>query len=915
MPKRLRFALNYAVRNMIRDRQRTIFALFSIAAGVATVVALRMLGLMLTDALTSNAQAFLRGDLRVQTSSSAKALSISAMGGNGSAAPPFTPEIIKWIDDWAAQNNIEVTYMNTSELTQAAVVREGRAGRPAFALSYFIDPQHYPFYDVIRAEQPSRVPLAQLFTGSHQVVVGRRLANELKVNVGETIRLGTADQLYTVTGIVPDTSESNFDNPFSIMFSFIYLDRAYARDFGLQPDTADRAYLKIPPSLTQKAIADRIWNEWPRPSSGQGFGGRIPWLIRSAESVMRDNAVVADLIGRFVLLLSLVALVIGGVGIINTMLVSVNRRSAEIAVLKTLGLKGRGVTLIFLVEAVLLGILGSFIGLGLGLLLSLFARSAGEQTFAVALPWRLHLDPLLLGMALGVSITIFFSLLPTLMAGQVRPSLVLRQGNIPLARAGCLPTLLSLAVLIVGLGLIVELIVNKPVEGINASPAMVALRLRSPIPIGVVGTFAVLVVLGIIIALMWLLVWLLGRLPSFRNPNLRIAIRGLTMHRSRTALSLLALIVGMTALSGTLIMTRSIQILLSTSITEPLGGNMIILPLVPLTDVIVRSTLDSVASVKGYREFHFPGTQLVAINGDRGFRRRLTAGDDPQLDLLAAQLDLILGVTIHGSPPRGKLVAGRYLTAQDQGQRRIVIPYNPVLEEEGVKVGSTFTYRLQGMGFSSKELTFEVVGIVAPDERAGMIPFSLSDGAVQAPLDVIPSNVPFNLMIASVDNAAIDDAMAAVGAIPGVLVFDITFFDSIISRLMNQMAAIPLLVAGLSLFAAGALIAGTVSLATMERRRQIGILKAVGVKRRQALGQLLIENGIIGLVGGIISLAPTILILVAIPALTQNLVSMPVPADLIALMMALSIAITLLATLLTAWSASGERPLAVLRYE
>jgi putative ABC transport system permease protein len=196
-----------------------------------------------------------------------------------------------------------------------------------------------------------------------------------------------------------------------------------------------------------------------------------------------------------------------------------------------------------------------------------------------------------------------------------------------------------------------------------------------------------------------------------------------------------------------------------------------------------------------------------------------------------------------------------------------------------------------------------------------MIPFSLGDGAVQAPLDVIPSNVPFNLMIASVDNAKIDDAMASVGAIPGVLVFDITFFDSIISRLMNQMAAIPLLVAGLSLFAAGALIAGTVSLATMERRRQIGILKAVGVKRRQALGQLLIENGIIGVVGGVISLAPTILILVAIPALTQNLVSMPVPADLIALMMALSIAVTLLATLLTAWSASGERPLAVLRYE
>src|SRR5258707_13928586 len=62
---RLRFSFGYALRNIIRDRQRTAFALLSIAAGVATVVALRMLGLMLTDALTSNAQGIMRADVTV----------------------------------------------------------------------------------------------------------------------------------------------------------------------------------------------------------------------------------------------------------------------------------------------------------------------------------------------------------------------------------------------------------------------------------------------------------------------------------------------------------------------------------------------------------------------------------------------------------------------------------------------------------------------------------------------------------------------------------------------------------------------------------------------------------------------------------------------------------------------------------
>src|SRR5258708_20349226 len=63
MIKRIQFSMSYALHNILRDRQRTAFALFSIAAGVATVVALRMLVIMLTDALTSNAQALMLGDL------------------------------------------------------------------------------------------------------------------------------------------------------------------------------------------------------------------------------------------------------------------------------------------------------------------------------------------------------------------------------------------------------------------------------------------------------------------------------------------------------------------------------------------------------------------------------------------------------------------------------------------------------------------------------------------------------------------------------------------------------------------------------------------------------------------------------------------------------------------------------------
>src|SRR5437660_12074398 len=117
MFKRLKFAFSYALRNIIRDRQRTAFALFSIAAGVATVVALRMLGLMLTDALTSNARAFLRGDYTAYVN--VKAPTISILGGNSRA--PFTPDRIEIINHWAEEHHVDVTFTLTSELMQAAV--------------------------------------------------------------------------------------------------------------------------------------------------------------------------------------------------------------------------------------------------------------------------------------------------------------------------------------------------------------------------------------------------------------------------------------------------------------------------------------------------------------------------------------------------------------------------------------------------------------------------------------------------------------------------------------------------------------------------------------------------------------------------------------------------------------------------
>jgi putative ABC transport system permease protein len=586
------------------------------------------------------------------------------------------------------------------------------------------------------------------------------------------------------------------------------------------------------------------------------------------------------------------------------MQVAVNRRSGEIAVLKTLGLRGRGVSFVFLVEAMILGVFGSLIGIVLGILLSFLARNAGQEAFAILLPYRLHLEPLVLGLGMGIGVTGLFAILPTLIAGQVRPALVLRSGSLPLLRAGCIVNLVSLVVLTLGIGTLADLI-------IGSAQFTEVWRRFSILPPGLALTIITFIGIAILLGMTWILVWFLGKLPSFRNADLRLAIRGLTLHRGRTSFSLLALIIGMTALSGTLILSRSVNTLLYTSFSEPIGGNVIALPLLPLTQGAVHNQLNNAEGVRGYRDIRFENTTLQAINGRYDYQRvMIDDPDDIQSDFYMESLELLIGARVYGDIPRGTLVAGRYLTEEDRGEPRIVIPYNPLLERVGVTIGSTFEYRIR-----NRVIDFEVVGMVAPDPRSGFIPFSLGDSAVQTSIENIPQSLPFDVVIATVEQERVDDVMAAIGGIPGTFVFDIGVIDSILNRILTQLSALPLLIAGLSLFAAAVLIATTVSLATMQRRRQIGILKAIGLKRRQALSQLLIENGIIGAVGGLLSLLPTYFVLAAVPLLTEGVIQLPPPWDLIILMFVLSIVITLVATLLTAWSASGEKPLTVLRYE
>ncbi|MBI2081598.1 MAG: ABC transporter permease, partial [candidate division NC10 bacterium] len=115
-----------------------------------------------------------------------------------------------------------------------------------------------------------------------------------------------------------------------------------------------------------------------------------------------------------------VSLVVGGIGIMNIMLVSVTERTREIGLRMAVGARGRDILLQFLIEAVTLALFGGVIGAGLGLLGSILLAHVGE--------WAVSLDAssFLLAFLFSAGVGIFFGFYPAKRAAELNPIEALR---------------------------------------------------------------------------------------------------------------------------------------------------------------------------------------------------------------------------------------------------------------------------------------------------------------------------------------------------------------------------------------------------------------------------------------------------------------------------------------------------------
>src|SRR6202163_432642 len=220
--------------------------------------------------------------------------------------------------------------------------------------------------------------------------------------IGETVR----KNLFGATGPVGQTVRIN-----NLSFKVVGLLTPKGTSAAMGQDQDD--VILVPITTLQKKITGQDWLRWIMVSALSKDASytaqqeitallRDRHRIRSAQDddfFVRDMADLADQNARlFTILLGSIAsisLLVGGIGIMNIMLVSVTERTREIGIRMAIGAKGRHVLLQFLFEAITLAIVGGLIGVGLGI-----AASVIVKHFA---GWPIVVTPESIALSFGVA--------------------------------------------------------------------------------------------------------------------------------------------------------------------------------------------------------------------------------------------------------------------------------------------------------------------------------------------------------------------------------------------------------------------------------------------------------------------------------------------------------------------------------
>lgn len=248
----------------------------------------------------------------------------------------------------------------------------------------------------------------------HFCVIGEKLAQQIREitlddPIGSQIQIG--QNLYTIIGIAAHWKENTFFNE--------DINRAVITPIGgIQLISHENSINNAVIALRHEAPIDVTINQIKAAITKTAPGQLV--FIRSAKQMIASMESQGRIFTLLLTVIGSISLLVGGIGIMNVMLVSVSERKKEIGIRKAVGAKCRDIQRLFLAESILLSVSGGILGVVLGEMLTwIIAHFSGW-------PYTLYFMPPMAGFAVSAAAGIFFGYYPAKRAARLDPIACLR---------------------------------------------------------------------------------------------------------------------------------------------------------------------------------------------------------------------------------------------------------------------------------------------------------------------------------------------------------------------------------------------------------------------------------------------------------------------------------------------------------
>lgn len=399
-----------ALRSMLANKLRTWLTMLGIVIGVGSVIVMLALGAGTEKAITNTVSSFGANIIMVYPTS------VRGGGGTrGDASAKLT------LDDARAlvKDAPDILHASPESSSFMQVKYYGKNVRTRVqgcATSYFI-------------ARNSPVETGREFTSEDEAlnsrvcILGAEVVNNLFSSqnpVGETLKIGSAN--YTVIGVLKRKGDSGMFNPDDII---------------LVPITTAITQLLGSRDSVQVICVSMRDGIGPEDAKAQ-----ITKVLRAAHKIQTDQpndfdmfniaevgdqlSSMASFFKMFMAGIASVSLFVGGIGIMNIMLVSVTERTREIGIRKALGAKTGNVLMQFLLEATTISFVGGAIGVACGLSLVIGFNYLSSKFPQIGMEAEIQLWPILLSLGFAIMVGIFFGWYPARKAAIMNPIDALR---------------------------------------------------------------------------------------------------------------------------------------------------------------------------------------------------------------------------------------------------------------------------------------------------------------------------------------------------------------------------------------------------------------------------------------------------------------------------------------------------------